>query len=223
MCMIKYYQYISPLILTPISFYLWKSHCPNYPFHYLLIFSTPILWAYIIPAIGTNILHIWEFNTALKIGRFRPHHGFVFGSITGVITFLLYSDNSHTLKDVGRFAIMLGSFLAFWNVLYDIKAVKSKIINVFNRPYQNGEAAEAIVLDYAPWLFGFFGFSYGIAIGLLDYFKNNHLELYSQPSFQWAYSIGTILITLTLPVILFVIYSYLKYGDHGLYHHPKKL
>jgi len=44
------------------------------------LLGIPVLYAYIVPAVGTNVFRIWEFNTRLRLGRFRPHHGFVFGS-----------------------------------------------------------------------------------------------------------------------------------------------
>ena len=45
----------------------------------------PIAHAYIVPGIGTNVLRVWEFDTRLRLGRFRPHHGFVFGSATAML------------------------------------------------------------------------------------------------------------------------------------------
>jgi hypothetical protein len=40
------------------------------------------------PGVGTNVLKVWEFDTRLRLGRFRPHHGFVFGSATAMLALL---------------------------------------------------------------------------------------------------------------------------------------
>ena len=74
------YQYLAPVILLPLSYYLWWRRMAESHKLALFMVSIPILFAYIVPALGTNWLKLWEFNTRWRLGRFRPHHGFVFGS-----------------------------------------------------------------------------------------------------------------------------------------------
>ena len=51
----RLYPYIAPLVLAPLTFWLWHGD--------LTAWLVPILWAYIVPAIGTNVLKVWEFDT----------------------------------------------------------------------------------------------------------------------------------------------------------------
>jgi len=68
------YQYAAPLVLLPLAYWLWLQRCAGEHRLAALALAIPVLFAYIVPAIGTNVLRIWEFNTRLRLGRFRPHH-----------------------------------------------------------------------------------------------------------------------------------------------------
>ncbi len=84
------YQYLAPLILTPLSFWLWWRFYEGNLYLTLMAWLMPILFAYIVPGVGTNILKVWEFNTKFRLGKFRVHHGFVFGSATSLIAWFCH-------------------------------------------------------------------------------------------------------------------------------------
>ena len=75
----NFYQYAAPLIVLPLAYWLWLERMQGEHRLALLVLAIPVVYAYVVPAVGTNVLRVWEFNTRLKLGRFRPHHGFVFG------------------------------------------------------------------------------------------------------------------------------------------------
>ncbi|MEW5959269.1 MAG: hypothetical protein AB1801_16180 [Chloroflexota bacterium] len=176
--------------------------------------SLPVLFAYIIPGLGTNWLRLWEFNTRWRLGRFRPHHGFVFGSSISLLALLCVvppAANFRVFEMLGA-GFITGSTLAFWNWLYDIQAIKVGLLVVYNRPYAQQGGPEAIATDYAPLFFGVFGGCYGLAIYL-----GQHLFLtLGRWEMFWALFIGCLLILLAMPVLAYLAYSYLKYGDAGL-------
>jgi len=142
----RLYPYIAPVILTPLAFYLWYRN------YYAVVI--PIVWAYIVPGIGTNVLKMWEFDVRLRLGRFRPHHGFVFGSATATIAWLV--------RDHG--ALVTAAVLFLVNFLYDVQALRAGILHVYNQPWADGKGEVAIVLDYAPWFFGVFGLIYAAGL-----------------------------------------------------------
>jgi len=85
------YQYLAPSVLAPLSLVLWYR---EYGGDWRLIAAAwlvPVAWAYVVPGIGTNVLKVWEFDTRLRLGRFRPHHGFVFGSATAMIAWIVHT------------------------------------------------------------------------------------------------------------------------------------
>lgn len=208
------YQYLAPLILFPLSYTLWLRQLDgNHKLAWLML-SVPVLFAYIIPGLGTNWLRLWEFNTRLRLGKFRPQHGFVFGAATSLLALLCLGALPPAFDGLEfiRAGFILGSVLALWNWLYDMYAIKAGFIVVYNKAYAENRGAEAITADYAPVLFGAFGVCYGVAIRLNQYFL---LELS-----RWDYY-GLLLVTnnlvgLVVPVLACVLYSYLKYGEPGL-------
>jgi hypothetical protein len=210
----KLYQYLVPIFLFPASYYLWLRQFDHNHRFVLLVLSIPILFAYIIPGLGTIWLKLWEFNTRFRLGRFRPHHGFVFGTATSLLALLTAPalTASFTIWEALRAAFILGSVLAFWNWWYDILAIKAGFIVVYNRPYAQNLGPEAIVTDYAPVLFGGFGCCYGLVIHLNQYYL---LEL-GRWDYYWWLAIGGNMAALVIPVAAFVAWSYLRNGLTGL-------
>jgi len=84
----RIYQYVVPLLLFPLCYWLWLKRYDYDHRTTLLVLSLPIVFSYVIPGLGTNWLKIWEFNTRWKLGRFRPHHGFLFGTATALFALL---------------------------------------------------------------------------------------------------------------------------------------
>jgi len=208
------YQYAAPLILLPLSYVLWLNRLEGY--HRLVWFalSMPILSAYVIPGIGTNRLKLWEFNTRFKLGRFRPHHGFVFGSAISLLALVCVDPPAaeFSLPALLRAGFISGSVLAFWNWLYDIRAIKVGFIVMYNRQHAQGEGPEAIATDYAPIFFFTFGTLYGAAL-----YAGQYILLTLN---RWDLFIPLLivcnLIILTVPVSAFIAQSYLKNGYSGL-------
>jgi len=208
------YQYAAPIILLPLSYVLWLNRLDGN--HWLVWFalSMPILSAYAIPGIGTNRLKLWEFNTRFKLGQFRPHHGFVFGSAISLLALVCVDPptTEFSLPALLRAAFVTGSVLAFWNWLYDIRAIKVGFIVMYNRQHTEGRGPEAIATDYAPIFFFTFGACYGAAL-----YAGQYLLLTQDRwnLFGWLMVICNLII-LTVPVSAFVVQSYLKNGYSGL-------
>jgi hypothetical protein len=136
------YQYLALAVLFPLAYWLWWRRCDGSHRCTLLLLAMPVLYAYIIPGLGTNWLKLWEINTRLRLGRFRPHHGFVFGSATSLIALLCAEPRPADFGtwDVFRSGFVMGSVLAFWNWLYDIYAIKAGFITVYNRATRRTKA-----------------------------------------------------------------------------------
>ncbi len=210
--LLSIYQYAAPIVLAPLSFLLWKREYAGNLKLTATAWLIPILWAYIVPGIGTNVLNVWEFDTRLRLGRFRPHHGFVFGSATAMIAWMVHGPPSRDLWDVARNALILCSVIGFWNLLYEVKALQSGILRVYNQPWADGRDETAIALDYAPWFFGGFGAIYGAGIGLMEWLEGR--GALSMPIFAAAFGVVLVL-TLTVPAGGYVLQSIRRHGHWG--------
>ena len=206
------YQYIAPAILTPLSFWLWWQVYSGEVTLVLIAWLIPILYAYIVPAIGTNVLKVWEFDTRIRLGRFRPHHGFVFGSATSMITWLCHFGMANNVVHIFVFSILIALVLGLLNIFYDIKAIESGHLIVYNQPWANNQGARAITLDYAPWFFVGFGVIYGASIGIAEWLYFNNLFSFSL--FGWFLPISLIL-SISVPVLGYINRSYRVHGHSG--------
>jgi hypothetical protein len=209
---IRLYQYIAPALLAPFSLYLWWNEYRNVP-QVLVAWLIPILWAYVVPAVGTNVCKVWEFDVRWKLGRFRPHHGFVFGSATATITWLIHGQQAGSIADILRLAVILCSVLGFWNLLYEVKALRAGVLKVYNQPWADGRGEEAIALDYAPWFFGGFGAAYGLSIGILEHTINQHGMPNAAETF--AYVLASLILCIALPMLGYIRYSIQTHGHSG--------
>jgi hypothetical protein len=208
------YQLVVPLLLLPLSYWLWLVRYDGDHRLVLLALSLPIVYAYVIPGVGTNYLRLWEFNTRFRLGRFRPHHGFLFGTATSLFALaaLEPSSPSHGLRDLLRAGFVMGSVLAFWNWLYDAYAIRVGFIRVFTRKHFEGADPATIAADYAPALFGVFGLCYGIAIRLLEW----QLAAMGRWENVWFLAVGMHAMCLTAPVLVYIAFSWMRTGELGL-------
>lgn len=203
------YQYLGPLILTPLAFWLWWNTYEGNIILTLVAWLVPVLFAYIVPGVGTNILKVWEINTRYRLGNFRPHHGFVFGSATSMLAWLCHPHAAANVTDALQTAFIMGSVLGFWNLIYDIKAIKSGILSVYNQPWADGKDAEAIGMDYAPVFFAGFGMIYGLGIGIAEI-------LQAKGVMSTAIAAGYLPLMLTVSIIVPVwAYWHSSYRKHG--------
>ena len=164
----EWYQYVAPVILAPLSFMLWWKTYDGNIWLTLNAWLVPVLYAYIVPGVGTNVLKVWEFDTRIRLGRFRPHHGFVFGSATASIAWLVHMNMAGDLAGIIITSAVFATVLGLCNIIYDVKALDSGILKVYNQPWADGQDSRAIAMDYGPWFFGGFGLVYGAGVGVSE-------------------------------------------------------
>lgn len=212
-----WYQYLAPAILTPVSFWLWWDEYSGNVFLISIAWLLPIIYAYIVPGVGTNLLKVWEFDTRLRLGRFRPHHGFVFGSATSMLAWLCHIESAHGFFDTLIYAIIMASILALVNIVYDIHAIQSGLLKVYNQPWADGKDAKTITLDYGLWFFAGFGAVYGFAIGMIEWWSSSGTITVL---FFISYFFCALFLSIAFPVVGYRHQSWRRHGHSGC--HPVK-
>ncbi len=210
----RLYQYLVPALLFPLCYWLWLI---RYDYDHrltLLVLSIPIVFSYVVLGLGTNWLKIWEFNTRWRLGRFRPHHGFLFGTATSLFGLLClgFPPIEFSTMEMIRSGFIMGSVLAFWNWLYDVHAIRVGFLVVYNRAYSENRGPAAIATEYCPVFFGFFGICYGVSIRSCEYYlaELGRFDLY------WPLLIAWNVICLACPVAAYILLSLLTTGETGL-------
>jgi hypothetical protein len=212
------YQYLVPLLLFPVAYLLWLRRLQGRHDLVLLVLMIPVLCSYVIPGIGTNVTKLWKFTTKIRLGNFRPHHGFVFGTGMSLLNLLCLDPLPPAalgLYPLLRTGLITGTFTAFWNWVYDIYAIRAGFIEIYNRPWAAGEGPEAIAMDYAPMYFGLFGGLYAMESRLIEYY----LLRLGRDDLYWYFCVGFCLLALTLPISLYMLLYYLRHGELGIWPH----
>jgi len=206
------YQYAAPAILTPLSFWLWWRIYAGDTALVLMAWLVPIVYAYVVPGVGTNVLRMWEFDTRLRLGRFRPHHGFVFGSATAAIAWLCHPGRAHDLSGVVLTTVLFAAVLGVCNIAYDIRAVRAGMLRVYNQPWAEGRDARGIVMDYAPWFFGGFGAVYGAGLAVAERLADT--GRLGWPAFAWLFP-AVLALCMLVPVWGYRRQSFRRHGHSG--------
>jgi hypothetical protein len=214
------YQFITPLVLGPLAYYIWFLRLGHRHDLTLLALSIPVFTAYFVPGMGTNYFKLWEFNTKFRMGRYRPHHGFVFGTGTALLAYLcMPAAQPGELSFYGLLqnGFIVGSTVAFWNLVYDIYAIRAGFVTVYNTPYAEGKGPEAIAMQYAPVYFGFVGAFFAIEVTLIEkLLLERHLD-----GFYWTFFIVFNLLTMTVPASIYMLQHFLRYGNFGVRPDPR--
>jgi hypothetical protein len=207
------YQYLAPALLTPLAAWLWWRHYDGNAALAAIALLVPIAHAYIVPGIGTNVLRVWEFDTRLRLGRFRPHHGFVFGSATAMLVLPVFGapNAAPTAQDIVWSGVTGACILGTVNWAYDALAIRAGILKVYNQPWADGRSPWSIAGDYAPWFFGGFGVIYGAGLK----FAEGILLADADPARATAVGLVLLAATVTLPTAGYVIQSWARHGHHG--------
>ena len=208
----RVYEWLGPILFTPLAAWLWWVASSGNPKVVALAILVPVIHAYVVPGIGTNILKVWSFGSRTRIGHFRPQHGFVFGSATASITALLF-----ILLELDKSlsaALVTGASLLAINWLYDALAIKHGMLAVYNQPWADGGSPAVIAGDYVIWFFGVFGLIYGA--GMRMAMESLAPDQPIEAVLLWI--LALVAATMFVPTLLYIFASRLRHGHNGC--HP---
>lgn len=207
----KIYQFLGPLIFFPISIYLWLDRYKDVQWLPAFGLLIPIVFSTVIPFVGIRMLNLWEIKTKLSSKGFRPHHGLFFGTATALFALIcLPPESKPTLLEMFRSGFVLAMAIGFINWFYDVFAIKAGLLIVYNKPYSEQGSAERIAMQYAPALFGSFGFVYGFTLRWAE----------SMAQTESLFMIGIIFLvsfitSLIIPLVASELYHYATVKESG--------
>jgi len=156
---------ILPFVGLPILIWLWVRQ-GGVAFAFLVL-GLPLMFGYVVPGIGTNILKMWRFNDSWTIGNYFIHHGFIYASTMGFVMYFAFfppanNDWSTLLGNMARCAGILGFVL--W--AHDLIAMREGMLEVYSESWKRGATPEVVAARYAPLCFLLLGASYAGIVSL---------------------------------------------------------
>ena len=157
---------IWPFVGLPLLAWLWTES--GGPAFAVLVLGLPLLFGYIFPGIGTNLLKMWRFRDAWVVGRFFIHHGFIYAATMGTVMYFAFippSGSDDWLTLLGNMARCAG-ILGFVGWTHDLVAIRAGLMEVYNQEWRRGEPPEVIAAQYAPLSFSLLGVCYAALVTL---------------------------------------------------------
>ena len=157
-----------PFPLTALMFWLWWARTGSAAFAAYTI-AAGLVFGYLVPGIGTNLLGLWRFSGPWKLGRYYLHHGFLYAPYLSLVLYACFGVwNTLTLGQAVTSILCMGLVQGLVSSLHDICGIKAGMLQIFNARAASGVSPEEIVMDWGPLGFGLFGAVYAL-FGVLAY------------------------------------------------------
>ena len=189
-------DFILPLPLTALMLYLWYMRTNSWSFS-LYVILLPLLFGYVVPGIGTNVLKLWAFKWKfMRMGNYFIHHGFMYAPYFALSLYLTFGNIGQISFIQAATIVISNTFLqCFLTTWHDYWGVKSGMIEIYNRPYSEGKSAAEIILDYGPIAYALSGCTYAISCLVAYRYLLNSIS-FSFPAFLLLIICGLVLMGL---------------------------
>jgi hypothetical protein len=151
-----------------------------------------ILYGYIVPGIGTNIMKKWRFHGPGRVGNYYIHHGFIWAANLSPALFLSFLGTPEGPLGYGtilRVLIATGAIHAYKGWIYDIALLRHGFVEITSVPRLQGKSPEEVAGHYVPVCFFLIGLTYALAALVAYHFfvVLHRTDFWSQ---VWAWATG---------------------------------
>jgi len=151
-----------PLTLAMAGLWRWWSGSTAFAAYVTLL---AVLYGYIVPGIGTNVMKKWRFFGPGLIGNYYIHHGFIWAANLSPALFLSFLGTPHGDLDWGtmlRVLLATGAIHAYKGWVYDIGLLRHGFTEVTSVPRLRGKSPEEVAAHYVPVCFFLIGVTYAL-------------------------------------------------------------
>lgn len=204
-----FFDYVLPFPLFVLMFYLWYLRAGHNPLFACYVLVLPLLFGYIVPGVGTNILKLWRFTGKWMIGSYYWHHGFIYAGPLALILYITFGCGPVSTLQAVTIILCNGGMQGLLSFQHDTMAVKVGALIIDNPPAKQGKSAEEIV-NYLNTLFFFLlGASYAGAC-IYAYGRMTQERVVTVGEFAWLLLVGLALIGIVPSVPTLLIFYHRK-------------
>jgi hypothetical protein len=149
-----------PLPMTALMYLLWFRRTGSALFS-AYVLTLGVLFGYIYPGIGTNILHLWKFNGPFRIKNYYIHHGFMYAPYLALVFYVAFAqDVPLTGGNIVRILLCGASIQCVLSCHHDICGVGTGMIEINSALARLKRSPVEIVTDFGVVGFALVGASF---------------------------------------------------------------
>jgi hypothetical protein len=151
--------YVVPAVGTPLAIWLWASTAGWRMA--VVAFGAATVFGYVMPAIGTAVLHKWRFHGPGRLGSLYAHHGFIYASKMALVLWIAMPRPADLTVGPALAAVALAAAaIALGGWWHDLVAVRAGRIELLAGLAPRGGSVADAVAGYAPPSFFVMGLTY---------------------------------------------------------------
>ena len=153
-------DFVLPLPMTALMFVLWRWRTGNAIFAAYTL-ALGVLFGYIFPGIGTNVLHLWKFNGPLRIGNYFIHHGFMYAPYLSLVLYIAFAEGAPLTAGNSIRIVLSSAFIqCVLSCHHDYCGVGTGMIEIDSRAARARLSPVEIVTDFGVVSFALVGASF---------------------------------------------------------------
>ena len=153
-------DFVLPLPMTALMFVLWRLRTGNAIFAAYTL-ALGVLFGYIFPGIGTNVLHLWKFNGPLRIGNYFLHHGFVYAPYLSLVFYIAFAEGEPLTAGNSIRIVLSNAFMqCVLSCHHDYCGVSTGMIEIDSKATRARLSPVEIVTDFGVVSFALVGASF---------------------------------------------------------------
>ncbi len=183
--------YVLPIPVTVTLACLWYGWSGSVAFT-VYVTLLAVLYGYIVPGIGTNVMKKWRFHGPGRVGNYYVHHGFIWAANLSpalFVSFLGTPEGPLGYATILRVLLATGAIHAYKGWIYDIALLRYGFAEITSVPRLQGKSPEEVAGHYVPVCFFLIGLTYavGALVAYHFYVVLRHVDIWSH---IWAWTIG---------------------------------
>ncbi|UCH93604.1 MAG: hypothetical protein JSV88_25495 [Candidatus Aminicenantes bacterium] len=120
-----FFDFILPFPLLVIMPYLWYIRVEHNLLFALYVLILPMLWGYIVPGIGTNVLKLWWFKGKWLVGNYYLHHGIMYAGPMALLLYVTFGEGPVSTTQAITIILCTAGMQGLLSSQHDILAIKA--------------------------------------------------------------------------------------------------
>jgi len=163
-------DFVLPLPLTVLMFVLWRWRTGSVPYS-AYILTLGVLFGYIFPGIGTNVLHLWKFNGPMRLGNYYVHHGFMYAPYLSLVFYVAFAEGAPlSAGNVVRIVLCSAFVQSVISCHHDYCGVSTGMIEIDNAAARAGRSPVEIVASFGVVSFALVGAGFSASCLIAHHF-----------------------------------------------------